>query len=165
LELFAPVGIFMSNIVLGGNARKDELVLRIANIQEWKEIVEFFDTHLHNLYHDPGFVPSGLIRDKIQGGNVVVAEREKKIVGVAITNGETLWNLVVHKEFRRKNIGSALLKGINPKYIRIKAKGGFPDPTPFYVKNGYKPVKFVESNVTRKKTILLAAREDVCFGL
>jgi len=153
----------MSNVVL--NVIKDEFVLRKADSREWKEIVEFFDTHLHNLYHDPGFVPSSIIRDKVQRGNVVVVERKKKIVGVAITNGETLWNLVVHKEFRRQDIGSTLLKYINPKYVRIKAKGGLPDPTSFYAKNGYKPVKFVQSNVTRKKTILLAAREDICSEL
>lgn len=150
----------MSDVV--SNNRNDELVLRKGDRREWKKIVEFFDVNLHNLYHDPGFVPSGVIKDKVRRGNVIVAERNKKIVGVAVTNGETIWNLVVHKEFRGQKIGSALVKHINPKYIRIKAKGGLPNPTSFYIKNGYKPIKFVQSSVTHKKTILLAAREDIC---
>jgi len=141
------------------NLEKNKLTIRKANISEWQLIVDFFDKHLHNLYHDPGFVSSGLIHDKIQRRNVWVAENDGKIVAIAISNNHTLWNLVVHKEFRFQKIGSTLLKHINPKCVRIKYKGGFPDPTSFYVKNGYKPVRLVPSKVTKRKTILLAVKD------
>jgi len=132
--------------------------VRKAQFSEREAIVDFFDENLHNMYHDPGFVPAGLIFDKIKRGNVFVCEVDNKMVGVAITNGKTLWNFVIHKNFRKQRIGSAFLKELNPQQIRIKAKGGIPDPTGFYSKNGYKPVEFVSSGVTNKKTILLAAK-------
>lgn len=134
------------------------VTIRKAVPNEWKSIVEFFDLHLHNLYHDPGFLPSGMVRDHIGRGNVIVAVSDAGILGVALTNGRTLWNLVVNKNYRRKGVGSKLLNSIGPKYVRIKRHGGFPDPTSFYEKNGYRPLAFVPSAATKKKTILLAER-------
>ena len=136
------------------------LKIRLAIPGEWRSIVEFFDTHLHNMYHDPGFLPSGMIRDKIKRGNVVIAETEERILGVALTNGKTLWNLVVHKKYRNRGVGTALLKSIDPKYVRIKNNGGLPNPTDFYKKNGYRSLGLVSSAATKKKTILLAERVD-----
>ncbi|TET28190.1 MAG: N-acetyltransferase [Candidatus Bathyarchaeum sp.] len=137
-----------------------ELTIRLALPKEWKFIVDFFDEHLHNMYHDPGFLPLQMIRDKIDRGNCVIAESEEGILGVALTNGKTLWNLVIHKEYRNRGVGTKLLKSINPRYVRIKYKGGLPDPTNFYEKNGYRPLGLVKSAVTGKKTILLAERVD-----
>jgi len=134
------------------------LTIRRASFDEWRSIVKFIDTHLHNMYHDPGFLPSGMIRDKIGRQQVIVAESDVGILGIAVTNGETLWNLVVHKEHRNKGIGSKILKSIDPKFVRIKCSGGFPNPTDFYEKNGYHKVEFVSSSITKEKTILLAER-------
>jgi GNAT superfamily N-acetyltransferase len=136
------------------------VTIRKAVPDEWKCVVEFFDSHLHKMYHNPGFLPSGMIRDHIGRGNVIIAESDAGILGVALTNGQTLWNLVVNKNYRNKGVGSTLLKSIDPKYVRIKRYGGFPDPTNFYEKNGYHQLIFVPSAATKKKTILLAERTE-----
>lgn len=134
--------------------------IRQAKLEEWENIVAFFDINLHDMYHDGGFLTIGMIRDKIQRGNVFVAESEAGILGIAVTNGVTLWNLVVDRKYRDVGIGSFMLASIRPKYVRIKCKGGFPDPTDFYKKNGYRPIEFVPSEITKKNTILLAERID-----
>ena len=126
-------------------------------MSDFEEIVEFVDKHLHNPYHDPGFISSGLIRDRIRRATVWMVGSNHLILGIAIgrPNGG-LWNLVVHKHFRKQGIGSTLVRAVNPRYVRIKCKGGLPDPTLFYVKNGFTPVGFVDSDITKKRTILLA---------
>lgn len=136
--------------------------IRIKKVDkgESKRVVDFVDEHLHNLYHDSGFISCGRIYDHIHRGNVWVAKRNGRILGIAIGKKDGgLWNIVVHKNFREQGIGSMLIKEIDPAYVRIKCKGGLPDPTLFYVKNGYIPADFVKSEITNRKTLLLAVKK------
>lgn len=117
----------------------------LATPDQLDEIVELFDKFLTN---GRGFIPRGIIQNLINKKRYVyVLEEKNKIVAVAIGRpGGTLWNLLVHPDFRRKGLGTAIVKFLNPRKIRVKWTGfknsETEDPTGFFEKFGYRSVEY-----------------------
>jgi len=97
---------------------------------------------LDRFYRGYGFIPKGMLQDKIQRKQVYVFRYKSRIIAVAIGRHKTvLWNLLVHPDYRGKGLGQALLKYLNPKRVRVKYT--LKDPSQFYEKAGYRFVEYV----------------------
>ena len=120
-----------------------KIEIRIADIDEIKPIVELMDKYLAGY----GFVTSAQIKTEIKRNCVWVAIKNNKIVGVRI-GSSTLYNLLVHPDYRKLGIGKALILVKPPRIIRVKAVPvghlsneqikNFKNPEAFYSKCGYK---------------------------
>jgi len=107
-----------------------------AEVDEIKALFDCFFGAEHR-----GFIPVGMLKDKIVRQEVFVFKYEGKIIAVAIGRpGATLFNLFVHPAWRGKSLGKALLKYLNPKRVRVKYT--IKDPTAFYEKCGYRFVEY-----------------------
>jgi len=115
-----------------------------AKPREFDAVVECLDD---NLVADGfGFVNKLQINTEVNRGTVWVAKIDSRIVGVRVGKN-TLWNIVVARDFRGKGIGKMLMEIHLPDTIRVKnepighlskqQKTDFTDPTPFYSKMGY----------------------------
>lgn len=117
--------------------------VRPAVSSETDEVALLFDRFLDGR----GFIPKGIIRNLVDKQNYVYVVRYAgKIIAVAIgRRGGTLWNLLVHPDFRSKGLGEALVRFLDPEKIRVKwtAKRPVSDPTGFYEKLGYRFTEYV----------------------
>lgn len=117
--------------------------VRPALAGETDEVALLFDRFLDGR----GFIPKGIIHNLIDKQTYVYLIRYGgDIVAVAIgRRGGTLWNLLVHPDFRSKGLGEALVRFIDPEKIRVKwtAKRPISDPTGFYERLGYRFAEYV----------------------
>lgn len=96
---------------------------------------DFVDTYLKDY-----FLPEEILADKLDRDLVILAlNYNEDIIGIAIksTLNHTLWNLLVHPEYRGRGIGKALVELTKPLKIRCKWNISTGNPTEFYEKLGY----------------------------
>ena len=104
-------------------------------------VVSFLDLYLRKDY----FVPKSKIRSLICGRHeaakpdvVWLAFIEKLIVGLCFVSRKgTLWNILVHPDYRNNGIGTELIRLSNPKKIRCKWDMSTGNPAKFYHNLGY----------------------------
>ena len=73
---------------------------------------------------------------------VWVLEDEGCIVGIVVTYlGCMLRNLYLHPDYRGRGLGSTICSLLELKEVRAKTDMSTGDPTEFYVKNGFVPVR------------------------
>ena len=75
--------------------------IRKANIDDLSIVVSLLDTHMVGY----GFVTSAQIKTEIKKGSVWVAE---EIVGIRVGTNR-VYNLLVHPDYRRRNIATGLI--------------------------------------------------------
>lgn len=110
-------------------------------------IVSLLDTELRG---KDWFCPRGIVRRWVTGentdgwrrrpGRVVLAESGSHIIGVAIASRRSsrLYTLVVGQPWRGKGIGSALLRAVQAREVRVKRDMSTGDPASFYAQHGYR---------------------------
>ena len=118
--------------------------IRKAKLEETKEIVKFIDSNFTREGY--GFVTSAQIETEIRRNAVWIAIIDGKIVGSRIGISR-VYNLAVHKNYRKNGIGRALIEIHDPDTIRVKAipvgnlsknqKDNFKSPEGFYKKLGF----------------------------
>jgi len=117
---------------------------RRGKTEDLENIVTFIDSYLTDYFMSKAKVNTiltggdGSNRWSAVPSQVFLALDEEKIVGlVFMSNKNVLWNILVHPEYRGKDIGKELINMSNPQKIRCKWNMSSGDPTAFYEKLGY----------------------------
>ncbi len=121
-----------------------DIKYRRGTSSDLNSIIEFIDKNIPDF-----FMPKGRIETIVTGGSkknrwstkpsiVWLALKDNCIIGVLfMSNSGSLWNLLVHPDYRGKGVGSELMKLAKPKTVRCKWNLSTGDPTEFYEKLGY----------------------------
>lgn len=111
---------------------------------DYEQIKTFVDTYLTDY-----FMPESKIDTILTGGDgknrwsnkpskVFLAFDKDNIVGlIFMSNVGTLWNILIHPDYRKKGVGKELIALANPKKVRCKWNMSSGDPTEFYKKLGF----------------------------
>ena len=120
------------------------IFIRQANIDEVKDIVKFIDSTFTKEGY--GFVTSSQIETETARGAVYIAITDNTIIGVRV-GIKRVYNLTVHPDYRKMDIGKQLILVKPPTTIRVKSepvgnlskeqKENFKNPEGFYDAIGY----------------------------
>lgn len=145
---------------------------RNATVEDLDNICAFVDywltgggksDHIAGAGHDY-FVRHGQQADYLKKYNVLLATFADEIVGWAVkTKKNVLIHLLVAATFRGQNIGSEMLRKMQPDVIRSKFDQSTGDPGPFYVKHGF--VKAISEKVGKKQNIEIYKRQGLASSV
>lgn len=114
------------------------ITIRAATMEDVDAIASFLDKHLRKDW----FMPMPRVIDTLSSGHsrCFLAVDDNALVGIALAGGKrpTLYNLLIHPDYRSRGIGKRLVLTVDPQRIRVKTNMITGDPSEFYRKLGYR---------------------------